>query len=276
VTLPLYAASCTDVGLERPINEDACAIETMGEAGLLMVVCDGMGGHAAGEVASAIALRTILDAVRASNVPRPPAVLHAALLAADRAIREAPVAAGTPVFALGRPMGSTAVVAWVVGEACWVGWVGDSRASVFREGSRVAATEDHTIVADLVRRGMVRPEKARSHPGGHVLAQALGGGMPAGSVWPSVWAEALVLEAGDWLVLCSDGLCDMVPEGEWPGLVEGLRYEEAARRLVDEAKARGGYDNITVVLLAVGWPTVGRCAAGEGAADRRAADPEAR
>ena len=145
-------------------------------------------------------------------------------------------------------MGTTAVLAWFEEQACHVGWVGDSRMYLFREGRLVVRTTDHTKVSDMVARGELRPEQAASHPQANVLSQALG----QRTVAPSVF-EPIPLAAGDVVLLCSDGLYEMIPnDEELHRLIEGRPYEDAVTSLIDEANRRGGHDNIGVAIVVAG------------------------
>jgi protein phosphatase len=237
----LDVALRTDPGQERERNEDAGHIEELGGGAWLFVVCDGMGGHDDGDVASHTAIGHIVDhVVRHVDADAPYAVLHEALVGAHKAVTR--VAAGSN-------MGTTAVVGWVRGDRCWYGWVGDSRLYHLRGHEVVERSEDHTRVAMLVASGEITEAEAADHPDASVLVQALGAGML--DVRPTVYREPIQLRDGDALVLCSDGLHDLVRDHELPGEILGDAGTTASS-LVDLANARGGHDNITVVVAQMG------------------------
>jgi serine/threonine protein phosphatase PrpC len=209
----------------------------------VLVVCDGMGGHDGGEVASQIAADTLLKCLQDCDNSEPAEKLMQAIVAANAAV----VAEGLT------DMGTTAVVAWVDGLKLWYGWVGDSRLYQLRGSERRTITVDHTRVQSLVDLGLLQPEAVYGHPEGHILMQALGGGSGAQAAFsPSVRPDPVELEPGDVVFLSSDGLHDLVEEVALPLLVSGQSPEQATEKLVQAALAAGGYDNITVALMVVG------------------------
>ena len=239
----LEAAGETHPGQVRDHNEDRHLIDPrLG----LYVVCDGMGGHQAGEKASEMAVESIQRSL-ANRRPTGP-VLTEELLAetlrtAHQAIREA--ASANLSY---RGMGTTAVIAWAPGvrEAAWVAHVGDSRAYLWRHGKLEQLTEDHTWL-NRIRRAGALPANPAEWPNRHKLSQALGGSAPLA---PDV--SRLTLQAEDVLLLCSDGLTDMLDD---EAIARQLATETGphhiARALVSEANRQGGTDNITVVAIHV-------------------------
>jgi len=246
--MQLHVHGISDVGRERQQNEDRLHTERLGDGSWLLVVCDGMGGHEAGNVASEVATRRIAGQVAGRlGDPSPARVLWDALVSANDAVREQAALRGVP------SMGTTAVVGWVVGGDLWCGWVGDSRLYHYREGELETRTEDHTRVQKMVEMQILSEEEARHHPEAHVLTQALGGGAESQAGFrPSVWGEPSPLLPGDALILCSDGLYDLVPDAEIYPLVADLPVERAVAQLVETANARGGHDNVTVVVASAG------------------------
>ena len=249
----------TDVGRRREHNEDAWTVfpvagEASREAGrLVCVVADGMGGHLAGEVASARAVETIERELRAAEPGDPAVALRSALEQANAAIwseaRDDPAKAG---------MGTTVVCAIVdstAGAACgaraWLANVGDSPAFLIAADGTAARqlTRDHSWVAEQVAAGDLRPEEAESHPYRSILTRCLG-------TEPAVEVdlyEPIDLQPGDSLVLCSDGLTEHVGAEEIaPIVARSAGPEVAARALVDLANKRGGRDNTTVVIARLG------------------------
>jgi len=228
----LAAASATDVGLVRSNNEDAFLVDD--QRGLF-AVADGMGGHRGGEVAS----HTAIEALRAAVANGTP--LHDAITRANTAVLTR-AAAEEELTGMGTTM--TAAVA-VGGHQLLVGHVGDSRAYLLHDGTLRRATEDHSLVEEMVREGRLTPEQAESHPQRAIVTRALG-------VDENVDVDlyTLDIEAGDRVVLCSDGLTTMVRERD----IERLARTEPdpqrlAEALVAAANRAGGDDNITVVVI---------------------------
>ena len=246
----MHVAFATDVGREREHNEDTGLVRSF-PGGHLLIVCDGMGGHAAGDVASQEACTAILEVLAGSiNSGRadedPAGTLLRALTVANNQVLARAEEIGQ------RSMGTTAVVALVLDKMAWVGWVGDSRLYHLREGRVEHRTEDHTRVQEMVRHGILTPDQAESHPDGHILTMAIGGGSGAQAHFkPSVWSEPIALGDEDVLLLCSDGLHDLLADDEMSEIMGGQPADWAVRALIDEANSRGGHDNISVALLSV-------------------------
>ncbi len=250
--VPLSHAVRSDVGRVRGNNEDAHGEIWLDDGSLLVLVCDGMGGHEAGEVASRLAVETIVREVAGSPTQSEPAsVLHAAILAANQAILAEGKATGK------RGMGTTAIVAWIKGRKMWVGQVGDSRFYRVRRGSVLDRSVDHTRVQVLLSKGLISAEEARDHPESGMLTRALGHArMANGQAFdPEVYAQPIELQDGDVIVLSSDGLHDLVEDHEIGDVVGGKDPMALATALVDLALDRGGHDNVTVSVVAVGDPS---------------------
>ncbi len=245
-------AVCTDQGKVRGNNEDAWGRARLGEDGLWLCVCDGMGGHEAGEVASRLAVDTLeahVRGARASGAERDPrAWLYHGLLAANEKILEQGQRAGR------RGMGTTAVSAVLESGRAWVALVGDSRLLHIRGGHVLWRTLDHTRVQSLLDRGVIQEDEARGHPDAGMLTRALGHARTSAGdpLEPEVMADPLELVPGDTLVLCSDGLHDLVEDWEIASAVAGRTAEEIVTRLVSDALDRGGHDNVTVQAVVVG------------------------
>jgi serine/threonine protein phosphatase PrpC len=241
----LRAAARTDVGRKRAANEDRYALAP--ELGLYLVA-DGMGGHRAGQVASELAAEATLAALR---------TLEAAEASLTDKLRYAVAAANRAVFASARArpertgMGTTLVALLAARGRVALAHVGDSRAYLIRGGRIRQLTDDHSLVAELVRRREISPHDARGHPHRHVLTRALG-------VRRSVEADlAELTPAGDdHFVLCSDGLTGHVDDAEIACAVAAESDLDAVcARLIELANSRGGDDNITIALV--------RCEKGE-------------
>lgn len=238
----LRAGAATDTGLVRASNQDHLLV-----ASPLFAVADGMGGHAAGEVASQTAVEALRAAWEGADAHDAAALAEAAR-AANRQVWEA--AQADPDL---HGMGTTLVAIALVhggdggsGELAVVN-VGDSRAYRLRQGELEQLTEDHSLVAELVADGQLAADEAEFHPQRHVLTRALG-------VDPDVPVDLLTVDPwrGDRLLLCSDGLIREVSDGQVASILRRLADpSEAARELVREARMRGGSDNITVVVVDV-------------------------
>ena len=217
----------------------------------LFLVADGMGGHRAGERASAIAVAAIeqftLNTFRWFFAPDSPgaqkvlAQFQSALSQADAQITEE--AAGNPDLA---GMGTTLTMAFHLGAQLCLVHVGDSRAYLYRGGQLHQLTKDHTVVAELVRSGVLEADQVSSHPLRHVITNVVGGPHPG----VKVEARAFEVHADDRLLLCSDGLSEMVTDQAIVAALEADREPEAAARaLLASANSGGGRDNITVVIV---------------------------
>jgi protein phosphatase len=259
----------TAPGRVRPSNEDQFLIAQMtkslriqrsslpqprtrwgDETAHLFVVADGMGGHAAGEQASALAVRTIehfmLDTfkwffrLRGSEGQTVLSEFQAALRQADaRVYREAehhPEMSG---------MGTTVTLAYCLGAELFVAHVGDSRCYHARDGKLYQLTHDHTLVAELVNRGQIAPEEAAGHRLRHIVTNVVGGHEPG----VRVELHKVGLAAGDRVLLCSDGLSGELSDAQLAAILKAEAEPQAAcERLVAEAESHGGHDNITVIV----------------------------
>ena len=224
----------SDVGCVRSHNEDSYLVQSP-----LFCVCDGMGGHAAGEVASSIAVETISKT--APNAADP-ARLAAAVEAANAAVIEA------AVNGVGKPgMGCTATAAYIENNTIAIAHVGDSRAYLLHEGTLIRVTRDHSYVEELVDAGEITADEARVHPNRSVITRALGSD-------PAMYADhfQLSIEEGDRLILCSDGLSSMVPDRDIENIAQqSPTAQVCVDNLVDAALAAGGSDNVTVIAVDV-------------------------
>lgn len=226
----------TDVGRVREHNEDAVLAQDP-----LFVLADGVGGAAAGEVASATALSVLAAAMpELTAADDTPAALRQAFQDANDAIVQ--MQSDTPERA---GMGTTCTTALVDGSRVTIAHIGDSRAYRIAAGTIEQLTDDHSLVGDLVRSGHLRPEEASRHPQRNVITRAMG--TPG-----EIETDVLALEArpGDWFLLCSDGLTDTVDDATIARVVsDSPRPDDAARELIRRANENGGTDNISVVLV---------------------------
>src|SRR5688572_24022971 len=234
----LRVGSATDVGRRRNHNEDAFVTFETEDGGLVLVVADGMGGHLAGEVASAMAIE-ILQRELTQPAADPSTALREAIELANREIWDEAARDSEKAG-----MGSTIVAAIVLDDQAYLANAGDSPAYLVRGGQTDQITHDHGLVAEQVEAGVIREEDAEHHPFRHILTRCLGA---EASVEVEVYPPREI-QAGDVLVLCSDGLTEHVNKREVAALVENPDPDEVARGLVDVANQRGGHDNITVVV----------------------------
>jgi serine/threonine protein phosphatase PrpC len=232
----------TDVGRARSGNEDSYFCGRT-----VLAVADGLGGHQGGEVASAAAAEPLaaLDGREFADPAEAAEALTAAIREANAAILDQ--AAGDPGL---WGMGTTVTAAALAGERhLQLAHVGDSRAYLLRDGSLEQLTTDHTVVAELVRRGRLTPAQAAIHPERSILTRAVG----LDPRVPVDTPDPLELQDGDQVLLCSDGLTEPVDDDQIAQLLSAEPDGNAAcQALIDAANAAGGPDNITVVLLRVG------------------------
>ncbi len=245
--MELRSAARTDLGQRRQTNEDSFAVEP---ARGLYLVADGLGGHTAGQVASGLAAQAAVNALT---------TLEGATASLSEKLRIAITAANREVFETAEAkrelagMGTTLVALLARGERIALAHVGDSRAYLVRSGKIRQLTDDHSLVAELVRRREIPAHAAQQHPHRHVLTRALG---VRRTVEPDL--TELTPTTDDIFVLCSDGLTGHVRDEEIAAEVSRDNDLDAAcGRLVDLANSRGGEDNITLVVVAcdeiAGW-----------------------
>lgn len=256
--LRIRGAGLTDVGRKRQSNEDSFTIA--GNLGLF-VVADGMGGHAAGEVASRLAVESIERHISGSDPRKEPTIPasfrttreeDAGLPAPARRVVNAIRLANQEIVRAVRKnssqkgMGTTVVIAYVHGDHAWIGSVGDSRAYLVRGRDIRQITTDHTFVNEQVRAGALTPDEARKHPARNILTRAVGSQDEVESDIIDV-----ALQPGDTILLCSDGLTTMVEDPDIAAtvLAHPGDLQAACRALVTLANEHGGDDNVTVVLL---------------------------
>jgi serine/threonine protein phosphatase PrpC len=243
--LDLKAAKLTDTGRSRPHNEDCVDFfvppdsQQLAQKGAIYLAADGMGGHSAGEVASHTAVDLVRGHYYSDTTHDVGTSLVRAFRLANRAIYEQ--AQSDPSKS---GMGTTLVAAVVLGRKVYIANIGDSRAYLINERGITQITEDHSWVAEQMRAGLLTKEEARRHPQRNVVTRALGSK-------PSVDIDLFEgeIHEGDVLLLCSDGLTGYVEDPELASIAMEHRPEQAAQLLVDQANARGGSDNISVVVV---------------------------
>ena len=237
----LTFAGLTDVGLHRAVNQDSYYLSPTGD---LFIVADGMGGHAGGQEASELttdAIEKYAAAHKKSDITTS-ALLQAAVLSANNAIL-----ADQQAHPERLDMGTTVVVVMLREGEFWCAHVGDSRLYLLREREFFQITQDHTWVAQAIKDGDLMPDQLQHHPWKHVLSQCVGR-----EDLLTVDTQQILVEPGDRLLLCSDGLTEELSSDAIMTCLQSAKTcQEAVVKLVEAAKARGGRDNITAIALSV-------------------------
>jgi serine/threonine protein phosphatase PrpC len=245
----IEAASLSDIGLQRGNNEDSLLYwepesdEELRRKGRLAIVADGMGGYEGGQEASRVAVESVRHIYDREFNGDPQQTLITAFQSAHEAIQR--YGFEHPQF---HGMGTTCTAAVIIDHRLFFAHVGDSRLYLVHGKTITRLTRDHSYVGRLVETGIVRSEDAESHPQRHILTAALGTGY---EVLPHVPEQPVALEAGDILILCTDGLWSVVADQDLARVAESNPPADACLKLVRMALERGGPDNITVQLLRV-------------------------
>jgi serine/threonine protein phosphatase PrpC len=260
----LHVAAISHAGLSGKNNEDRYAVSSFllgkddSRQALFAIVCDGIGGHRAGEVAAELAVNYITTAVAESNAKKPVKILEAAIHDASQAIS---------AHSAGKDdeegMGATCACVWVIDNKLFTAYVGDSRIYLIRGRQAQRLTIDHTWVQEAFEKGIITAEQMHDHPNVHVIRRYLGGlKLPnvdfrlridnEESNEESENNQGFHLEPGDTILMCTDGLTDLVWDDEILRVVRSRKdMKSAAETLVTMANERGGHDNITVVILSM-------------------------
>ena len=260
----LTVVAQTHAGMTGKNNEDRYAVTSFQLSEddptpvLFAVVADGIGGHRAGEVAAELAVDHISQCIAESDAHRPKKILERAIHEASEAIADHAASSSEK-----KGMGATCACVWVIGDKLYTATVGDSRIYLLRGGRIQQVTTDHTWVQEAIEKNILTPDQAREHPNVHVIRRYLGSPDP-----PEVdfrlrlydsEADALAegnqgmqIQPGDILLICSDGLTDLVWNDEIAELIRTKpNLKAAAQDLIDTANQRGGHDNTTIVLINV-------------------------
>jgi protein phosphatase len=241
-------ASLSDRGRVRLNNEDACghfipATEAeIEDKGVVFVVADGMGGHRGGEIASQIAVRTIMAFYSVNGDEDRQHALARAFREANQTILQEAVADST-LFG----MGTTCTAVALHRGRAYFAHVGDSRAYFMRRGALRQVTNDHSIVGEMVRSGILSDEDARTHPRRNVITRSLGAQEDIEADTP----ETLAIERGDTFLICTDGLTSYLTDADIAVVLATNPPEAACKKLVTMANEQGGRDNITVQVITV-------------------------
>ncbi len=258
----LNVAALSHAGMVGKNNEDRYAVSSYvndeNKPVVFAVVSDGIGGHRAGEVAAELAVNYIIETISESNGKSPPTIMEDAIHSASQAI-----ASRSASKADQQGMGATCACVWIEERKLYTAYVGDSRIYLVRNGKIRRLTVDHTWVQEAIEKGIIQPEQARDHPNVHVIRRHLGSvELPQVDFRLRLNGEedneqakqnqGTQLLPGDILLLCSDGLTDLVWDDEIQRVITTRSLlKSAAEDLVAQANERGGHDNITVVLIGV-------------------------
>lgn len=241
----------TDVGQKRITNQDFvyASDDPVGNLPNLFVVADGMGGHKAGDMASRLTVEVLLDSIRANRDQNPIKIIRAAIETANTKILDI---ARTDENLFG--MGTTVVVSTVIGHYMYVANVGDSRLYLIRDRIE-QITKDHSLVEEMVRIGEINREQARNHPDKNIITRAVGASRKV-----EIDFFDMRLEPEDIILMCSDGLSNMLEDSEIESIIKsGRDLSGIALELVARANQNGGKDNIAVVLVEPQAGEVKRC-----------------
>lgn len=231
----------TDVGQKRTTNQDfVYASETpVGNLPNLFVVADGMGGHKAGDMASRFTVETLLESIRGDKDQSPARIIQKAIDKANASVLEK-----SQTSEILKGMGTTVVVATIVGQYLYVANVGDSRLYLIDDHIQ-QVTRDHSLVEEMVRLGEIDRDQAKHHPDKNIITRAVG-------VNQNVKIDFfdVKLRKKDTILMCSDGLSNMLEDSEMESIVKQQKnLSDAAKRLVAKANENGGKDNIAVILV---------------------------
>ena len=239
----MKAYAKTDIGSKRSMNQDSmyCNTEPVGSFQNLLIVADGMGGHRAGDYASRLCVETMVQSLEKSAHKTPVSLFEEAVTAANKAVFEE---SASHVEYEG--MGTTVVACTLEENTLYIANIGDSRLYLIRDGIE-QITDDHSLVEEMVKQGNITESEARIHPQKNIITRALG-------INEEVQADffEIDVEQGDVIMLCSDGLSNMIEDEDMEYIVKNSdTLQTAAESLVARANENGGNDNITVVLAEV-------------------------
>ena len=244
-------SSLTDIGNTREMNQDYLysSEESVGKLPNLFLVADGMGGHKAGEFASRYVVEHIVRSIKGSKEEEAVAILSESIETANRKLKEY-----ADAHQQMRGMGTTIVAAVIQGRTLIVANVGDSR--LYIVGDEITqVTQDHSLVQEMVRLGEMDPQSAKNHPDKNIIARAVG---VSEKVKIDIFERQL--RAGEYIILCSDGLTNMVEDSVILQILHGAgSLSDKAERLIELANKNGGKDNITVIIIEPNSDEVAEC-----------------
>lgn len=238
----MHSFSRTDIGLKRQMNQDFifCEENAIGSLPNLYIVADGMGGHKAGDYASRLCIDIVTESIENSVLKTPVGIFEEAINKANECLLQK---ADEDENLKG--MGTTFVAATILQQNMYVANVGDSRLYIMRSKLK-QITEDHSLVEEMVRNGEISKKEARFHPNKNIITRALGAGKHVTADYFEV-----ELQEGDIVLLCSDGLSNMVDDEEITAIIKanGNQLKKAVDILVDTANENGGKDNISLIII---------------------------
>ncbi|HEX5361729.1 MAG TPA: protein phosphatase 2C domain-containing protein [Fluviicoccus sp.] len=232
------SAQATDIGAKRKINEDA--VLSRPDIGL-WAVADGMGGHAAGDVASQAVIDALLQIKPDSDLPDCVDTIEDKILLVNHNLRRH----GQEALG-GRTLGTTVVSLFIMDGLGACIWAGDSRLYLFREGELRRISHDHSAVQEMIDSGMITPDQAAHHPHRNVITRAVGGG---DKLYPEL--RVFNVQPGDWYLLCSDGFYNEVSEDVMASLIVQDTLEKSVAMLMEKALMHGAADNVSLIVVKV-------------------------
>lgn len=236
----MQANAKTDIGRVRSMNQDAyfCSVDPVGSLPNLFIVADGMGGHKAGDYASTNSIDCFVNFVRNTKETRPIQIIDQGIVAVNKAIFSKSLEDSQY-----EGMGTTFVAACIIDRQLFAANVGDSRLYLIgNEASQV--TEDHSYVAEMVKAGEITKEEARTHPKKNIITRAIG---VSGDVSADFFE--VDLQPGDKILMCSDGLTNMLTDDEIYRIIKETPVEDAPSVLIEKANSNGGTDNVTALVI---------------------------
>lgn len=236
--------SLSHIGNVRQTNEDCFGDRALANGGHVFVVCDGMGGHAGGSIASEMATKAILDYFPHNSLVRPSELIYNALVHANTLLFEYSL---NDVSLKG--MGTTAVVLLIFDNLIYLGSIGDSRIYCFSDNQLCRLTKDHSFVQELIDLGQLDEEDADSHPMKNRITKALG---IHSAINPTILEVGIQVKAGDCIMLCSDGLNGMINDSNIESILQTSNsIQSSVNDLIQKALELGGKDNVTLTLVEI-------------------------
>jgi len=262
----VYLTAQSHPGLSGKNNEDNFAVSAYTLAqnnptpAVFAIVCDGIGGHRSGEVASEMTVNMISQLAAQSDGNHPLEVFQRGFYAvSEEIVKHAELDASR------KGMGTTAACVWIIGQKLYVAYAGDSRIYLMRGNRIQQVSKDHTWVQEAMDKGILNDAAIKSHPNLHVIRRYIGSTeppepdlrlylQPGENDQRARANQGVTLSPGDVIMLCTDGLTDLVNDSEMLAMLQGRTLKQAAKALIDLANERGGHDNITIVMLGLpGW-----------------------
>ncbi len=240
----MHIFGATDIGTKRQTNQDSFINTVLSGNAVLSVVCDGMGGANAGNIASNMAANTITEYIKRSFVPtlKPSSIKNLLSSAIDTANSEIlDKAQSGPEFS---GMGTTAVVTLIIGSTAYIAHVGDSRAYHIKDDKVTQLTRDHSVVQTLIETGHLTADEAKNHPERNVITRAIG-------IMPSVESDYTEVAIDGILLICTDGVSNVITEQQLTDCVNKASFEELPKTIIDLANSLDSGDNVTACVVSL-------------------------